>query len=97
MVGDRAALRHTQYGRLRFTVTEIEGINPKQGRVYVRENCPWGGNGYYMKSGKSCWSPTGQTHLVVPTPAVLAWTEEHPDGEQCQYVIPPSLLATRRR
>jgi hypothetical protein len=78
--GAPAALRHTQYGRLRFTVTEIEGITHRSGRVYVRQGCEWGGKGFYVKSGKSCDAPTGQTHLVVPTPEILSWIERHPDG-----------------
>jgi hypothetical protein len=35
----------------------------------------------YMKSGKNCFEPTGQTQLVVPTEAVIAWSTEYSRGE----------------
>ena len=39
-----------------------------------------GGKAFHSKSGKNCYHPTGQTRLVVPTPEVLKWAEEHPRG-----------------
>lgn len=74
--GSPAVVRHTQGGMLVYDVTEVEGTNPKRGRVYVRS-----AGAFYMKSGKNCFHPTGQTTLVVPTEAVKEWAHEHPRGE----------------
>jgi hypothetical protein len=74
-IGDPAAVRHTQYGLLQYDITDIEGVNSQRGRVYVRA-----AGAFYMKHGKNCWHPKGQTDLVVPTDAVVAWAKEHPRG-----------------
>ena len=74
--GDHAVVRHTQGGRLVYEVREIEDTNPERGRVFVR-----GSGAFYAKSGKNCFHPKGQTRLVVPTPEVLAWALEHPQGK----------------
>jgi hypothetical protein len=68
-------VRHPQYGVLQYDIADIEGVNPKRGRVYVRT-----AGAFYMKHGKNCWHPKGQTDLVVPTDAVVAWAKEHPHG-----------------
>ena len=78
--GERAAIRQTQYGLLRFKITEIASINPSLGRIYLKQGAEWGGSAYYRKTGKNCYSPTGQTHLVVPTSEVLVWVEKNPEG-----------------
>jgi hypothetical protein len=75
-VGAVAVVRHTQGGLLHYIVTEIEDRDPKRGRVYIRN-----AGAFYMKSGANCFHPKGQTSLVVPTNAVLAWAKEHPRGE----------------
>jgi hypothetical protein len=80
-IGDRAAIRQSQYRLLRFTLDEIENIKPKIGRLYLRKGSPdWGGSAFYRKSGKSCFAPTGQTRLVIPTPDVTAWVKTNPIG-----------------
>jgi hypothetical protein len=85
-VGAKAAIRQTQYGLLRISITEIESINPKLGRLYLKQGAvDWGGSAYYRKTGKSCSKPTGQTKLVIPTKHVIAWAEANPDGLK----IPP--------
>jgi len=61
---------------LRYDITAIERVNPELGRVYVRTH-----GAFYMKHGKNCWEPTGQTTLVVPTEPVVAWALEHPHGD----------------
>ena len=33
-----------------------------------------------MKHAKNCRHPKGQTDIVVPTDAVVAWAKEHPCG-----------------
>ena len=79
-IGDRAVIKQTQYGVLRLKLTEIENINPKNGRLYLKEgSSDWGGSAFYRKTGKSCFAPTGQTYLVVPTPEVLEWIETNPN------------------
>lgn len=75
-VGAPAVVRQTQYGRLQYHVTEVEGGNPRSGRIYIK-----GHGAFYAKSGKNCFHPTGQTSLVVPTAEVLAWAAAHPQGE----------------
>ncbi len=60
---------------LRYDIMEIESVNQKLGRVYVRTY-----GAFYMKHGKNCWEPKGQTTLVVPTETVVAWALEHPHG-----------------
>lgn len=67
-------------------------IETKKGRVYVEQGDPWGGERWYMKSGKSCNHPTGQSNLVVPTPEVLKWIEDHPCGDtkfETDYIYTP--------
>ena len=73
---DKAVVRQTQGHMLIYKVSEIEGINPSRGRVYVRQF-----GAFYSKHGKNCFHPKGQTSLVVPTAEVLSWTEQHPHGE----------------
>jgi hypothetical protein len=40
-----------------------------------------------MKSGIYCRHPTGKTSLVVPTQAVISWTDEHPKWGAAGYVV----------
>ena len=74
-IGDRAAVRQTHGGMLSYDITEIEGVNSKLGRIYVRSY-----GAFYMKHGKNCRQPTGQTTLVVPTDAVVTWALHNPRG-----------------
>jgi hypothetical protein len=75
-VGGRAMVRQTQGHWLRYTPCRVEATKARSGRLYVE-----GFGGFYAKSGKNCFHPTGQTTLVVPTPEVLAWVALHPQGE----------------
>jgi hypothetical protein len=79
-IGDAAAIRQTQFGYLRFKITTIDGVNTKAGRVYLADAADWGGVAFFVKSGKNCFSPSGQSRLVIPTPEISAWIEQHPDG-----------------
>ncbi|KRB50699.1 hypothetical protein ASE04_12245 [Rhizobium sp. Root708] len=74
--GSIAVVRQTQHHMLGYSVTEIDGTNPKKGRTYIKQF-----GAFYMKSGKNCFHPKGQRTLVVPTPEVLAWADKHPRGE----------------
>jgi hypothetical protein len=76
--GDTAVIRCTQNNALEYQLTKVSETNPKRGRVYVEQDDAWGGSAYYAKNGKSCFHPTGQSNLVVPTPEVLQWIEENP-------------------
>lgn len=85
--GDPAVIRCTQHYALQYTLTEITDTNPKKGRVYVKDGDAWGGAAWYAKNSKSCYHPTGQSNLVVPTPEVLKWIEEHPPGKLGSIVL----------
>lgn len=74
--GSAAAVRQTQRGWLQYTMGLVERIDPNLGWVYVP---PFGA--FYMKNGKYCFHPTGQTTLVVPTAGVINWKRDHPRGE----------------
>jgi hypothetical protein len=82
---DLAAIRATQGHFLGFKIDKINDVNPKRGRVYLETGDSWGGRAYYAKSGKSCFHPTGQSALVVPTADVMAYAEKYCDG---LYVSP---------
>ena len=49
---------------------EVTGL--KKGRLYTQAQ-GYAGNSWYVRTGRSCWYPTGQSHLVEPTPAVRAF------------------------
>lgn len=74
--GDVAVVRQTQGHLLVYNVRKIEGLNPASGRIYIEQD-----GAFYMKSGKNCFHPKGQTTLVVPTKEVTDWAAEHPRGE----------------
>ncbi|GLK55747.1 hypothetical protein JOD31_000665 [Methylopila capsulata] len=59
--GSLAAVRHTQYHTLQYVLTTIRDRRPG-GRIGIE-----GAGDFYMRSGKNCFHPTGQTKLVVPT------------------------------
>jgi len=74
--GSVAVVRHTQGGLLHYEVKTFSARRAKTGRIHVDNR-----GDFYMKSGKNCYHPTGQTRLVVPTPEVLAWAEQNPQGK----------------
>ncbi|MCZ0734510.1 hypothetical protein [Phreatobacter sp. AB_2022a] len=77
--GDVAVVRQGYGGMTTYFVGKITGKNARAGRVYV--DCRHGGgSAFYMKHGRNCFHPKGQTDLIVPTPEVLAWAAEHPQG-----------------
>lgn len=87
-VGDVAVVRETQAHLLVYSVTTVEGLNPSRGRVYVKQH-----GAFYMKSGKNCFHPKGQTTLVAPTEDILKWAVEHPQGEFHYWTFPPDKAA----
>lgn len=82
--GDVAVVRETQHHLLIYSVTEVENANPPRGRVYIKQF-----GAFYMKSGKNCFHPKGQTTLVAPTEDVLKWAAEHPRGAFDYWTFPP--------
>lgn len=72
-VGSPACVRETHGGILNYYLTEVEGLNPKRGRVYLKVH-----GGFYAKSGKNCFEPTGQCRLVIPTDAVREHAATYP-------------------
>lgn len=75
--GDVAVMRCTQGHILEYKIDKISDTKPRLGRVYLEQGEGFGGRAYYAKTGKSCYQPTGQTNLVVPTEEVLAWINDH--------------------
>ncbi|RAH96339.1 hypothetical protein DLJ53_32300 [Acuticoccus sediminis] len=74
--GSPAVVRRTHGGILTYQITTFGLRRTGTGRINVE-----GVGDFYMKSGKNCWEPTGQTRLVVPTDEVLAWAAENPRGQ----------------
>jgi hypothetical protein len=79
-IGAVAVVRQGYGGHLQYYVGVIEGRHATNGRVYIKAGHA-AGAAFHSKSGKNCFAPTGQTRLVVPTPEVLKWAEDHPRGE----------------
>jgi hypothetical protein len=75
-VGEDVAIRHTQGFTLQYVITTVEALNALKGRVYVKDF-----GAFYMKHGKSCYYPKGQTSLVVPTDSVKQWAAAYPRGK----------------
>jgi hypothetical protein len=48
-------------------------IRETHGGLYTQAQ-GYAGNSWYVRTGRSCWYPTGQSHLVEPTPAVRAFS-----------------------
>ncbi|MET2825736.1 hypothetical protein [Mesorhizobium shangrilense] len=81
--GSVAVVRRTHGGILTYEVATFGLRRTSSGRINV------GNSGdFYMKSGKNCWEPTGQTGLVVPTNEVMAWAKDHPSGEMGYTIYP---------
>ncbi|PJR91721.1 hypothetical protein CN878_18950 [Ochrobactrum sp. 695/2009] len=74
--GSPAVVRRTHGGILTYQITTFGLRRTRSGRINVE-----GVGDFFMKSGKNCWEPTGQTRLVVPTDEVLAWAAENPRGQ----------------
>lgn len=87
--GAVAVVRRTHGGILIYEVTTFALRRTRSGRINVNNS-----GDFYMKSGKNCFEPTGQTRLVVPTDAVIAWANEHSQGET-GYTIYPAVARGR--
>lgn len=82
MVGDDIAIRETHGGLLRFILTKVENI--KKGRLYT-EKGGYAGSSWYIRTGRSCRYPTGQSHLVEPTSALRSFVKEQ--GEYGKHYV----------
>ena len=76
-VGDDVAIRETHRGLLRFILTKVASI--KKGRLYT-EQSGYAGDSWYIRTGRSCWYPKGQSHLVEPTSGVRDFIKQHEYG-----------------
>lgn len=83
------AIRNTQGGILVFHLAEVTGSNPRSGRLYTDKAGGWGGSAWYMKSGKNCRHPSGQSRLFIPTPEVRSFLEKNPTGVLCYNTHTP--------
>ncbi len=76
-VGDEVVIRETHGGFLRYYFSTIDRI--QNGRIY-----PKGFHSFWAKSGRNCFHPKGQSHLVIPTDAIRAYAAENSaDPELC--------------
>jgi hypothetical protein len=85
-VGAEAVVRQGYGGMTTYYPGKVTGKNARAGRVYV--DCRHGGGAaFYMKHGRNCFHPKGQTDLVVPTAEIAAWIEKHPHGSSAYTSI----------
>jgi hypothetical protein len=92
-VGDRVPIRNTQNHTLEFKIVEVMGIAP--GRLYTNQSPGWGGGAaWFLRSGKNCRHPTGQSKLVIPTDEVRAFAEKHPRGASVFGLATADFLKT---
>ncbi len=81
-VGDEVAIRETHGGLLRFILTKVDNIKKKNGRLYTNKE-GYAGCAWYIRTGRSCRYPTGQSHLVEPTSVVRKFVGQQ--GEHGKY------------
>ena len=74
--GDAVAVRETQGHVLEYHLATVGAV--RRGRIYLDKAAAWGGSSWYARSGKNCWSPKGQSRLVIPTEPVRDWIERRP-------------------
>lgn len=79
-IGDLAAIRSSQYGRLEIKITTVSNINPEAGSIHLNDDAVWGGVAYSVGNGKSYYASTGQSSLIVPNEKVTAWAKANPRG-----------------
>lgn len=72
-IGAAVAVRNMQEGLLHYVPAQVVRLG--RGRFEVQPEKTYGmstGSNTFYYSGKNCWCPKGQTHLVIPTPEVTA-------------------------
>jgi hypothetical protein len=75
--GSPIAIHETHSGILTFTLTVVVEINRRTKGRLTTKAMGYGGDRWYVKHGRSCRFPTGQSHLVVPTPEIEAYVAQH--------------------
>ncbi len=78
--GSKVAIRDTHGGILMFQIAVVTGMKPRSGRLYTDKSGGTGGAAWYMKTGKNCYHPTGQSRLFIPTIEVRNFLQNHPAG-----------------
>ena len=83
-VGATVAIRHTQGGMLRYERAVVLSIRPRNFALgALQSDGSFAESGMsFAYSGRNYREPTGQTRLVVPTPAVLAACDACHFGER---------------
>ena len=76
-VGDEVAIHNPQGGvnLLEIKIAKVNEVRP-QGRLWTDLYATYGDNRWFMKSGKNCGAPTGQSRLVIPTDEVRRYASE---------------------
>jgi hypothetical protein len=89
--GNEVAIRNAQGLGVMYVVTTIESISRDKGRLYTAIEAPLGGKGWYLKTGKHCRHPKGQSRLVEPTEEIRNFARQNPMG---RFVTREVNLAT---
>jgi hypothetical protein len=83
-VGTEVVIRYAIGGRLHYQRGRVERADSVRLGVAVRRRDGTYGppRGRFFYTGRNCWNPTSLSHLVIPTPPVLAACEafEESDG-----------------
>src|SRR6185437_8770088 len=79
-IGDLAAIRNSQHGRLEIKITTVTNTNPEIGSIHLNDDAVWGGVAYSAETGKSYYASAGQSSLIVPNETVTAWAKANPRG-----------------
>jgi hypothetical protein len=80
------AIRNTHAGRREYVIAKVTGSNARAGRVYTNKSGASGGTAWYMKSGKNCFHPKGQSRLFIPTDEIRAFIAGFPQGVGGEYL-----------
>ena len=76
--GDEVAIHNAQGGGglLSIHIAKVSEVRPR-GRLWTDRSGDFGAdNRWFMKSGKNCGAPTGQSRLVIPTDEVRRYAQE---------------------
>jgi len=62
---------------LHYRITVVTSASPGKGRLYTQHAAAYGGGAWYMKSGRNCYSPNGQSQLFIPSDAIRDYIAAH--------------------
>tara|TARA_B100001123_G_scaffold285250_2_gene317922 strand:+ start:641 stop:988 length:348 start_codon:yes stop_codon:yes gene_type:complete len=76
-VGDEVAIHNPQGGSnlLNIKIATVTEVRPR-GRLWTDKSADYGDNRWYVKTGKNCGAPTGQSRLKIPTDEVKRYAAE---------------------